>query len=155
MSFLSTKRSRQDLSGSSVLGCESSHICLHAILLMMADPTILPSSGRPRKGVGSPGKSSSQCAGLLVRNQGSRASENTHMGSGKLIFEAGSTSHPGKKDASEMPPLTGISATGTNTPNLDPTAVRVDIIQLCPYSTLPAPASLSPADGRNAGFKTM
>lgn len=75
------------------------------------------------------------------------------MGTGKPRFEVGSTSHPGKKEM--IPPLTGISATGINTPNLDPTPVRVDILQLCPYSTLPAPASLSPDDSRNAGFKTM
>ena len=75
------------------------------------------------------------------------------MGSEEPIFEAGSTSHPGKKEM--IPPLTVISAAGTNTPNLDPTAVRVDIIQLYPYSTLSAPASLSLADSRNAGFKTM
>ena len=107
----------------------------------------------PRKGSSQPWEVQQSACWASGKGPGSLGFREHTRGDGKPRFEVGSTSHPGKKEM--IRPLTGISATGINTPNLDPTPVRADILQLCPYRALPAPASLSPDDSRNAGFKTM
>lgn len=132
-----------------VLGCESSCAAESAVVLLMAGPSILPTPGRPWERRKGPWEVQRCLCWASGKESESWVLRGSSPGTAKPRLVAGSTFYPGREDISYG--LLFLQYLSCRKQHLsDPTLVRTGVLLLCPYNTLPAHASLSPADCRNA-----